>query len=88
MPDKRVMQFWDPDLVVATRLAEEARPPQPEQRCCERDGHLWDLVAVYAAGARWDHSLPPARVFDGPVVRMVDQIRAAISSPSNRSDQR
>ncbi len=77
-PDRRVQQYWDPGHVLATQMAADARPPQPEQECCLRGGHLWDLVAVYPKGARWDDRMPTATVFDGPVVNVTDAVNAAL----------
>lgn len=78
--DPRVEQFWDPDHVLATRMAHDARSPQPTQKCCVQDGHLWDLVAVYSAGVTWDAQIPIATVFDGPVLYVDEQIRQAVTS--------
>lgn len=79
--DARAVQFWDEDRVLADRLAHDARDPQPKPDCCEHDGVLWDLAAVYPKGARWEERLPVASVFDGPVVRVTDQISGALSAP-------
>ena len=79
LADARVAQFWDERHVLAKRMAQDARDPQPQQQCCERDGYLWDLAAVYPAGAVWKDALPPAVVFDGPVVRRKDQLVAALA---------
>jgi hypothetical protein len=49
-------------------MAQDARPPQPKPDCCEHDGILWDLAAVYPKAARWDATLPTAIEFDSPVV--------------------
>ena len=78
LSDARVAQFWDPRHVIAKRMARDARAPQPKQHCCERDGNLWDLAAVYPPGATWTASLPTAVVFDGPVVRKQEEIEAAL----------
>lgn len=59
-------------------MAADARPPQPEQECCTESGTLWDLVAVYPRGARWDNRMPPASVFNGPVVDVTDAVKAAL----------
>jgi hypothetical protein len=59
-------------------MARDARPPQPTPNCCEHDGILWDLAAVYPKGARWEDTLPPAAAFDGPVFRVTEKIEAAI----------
>ncbi len=66
----RVRQFWDKEHAVAKAMA-ESRVGQPQQDCCERNGTLWDLLAVYPAGAEWGETLPRATVFNGPVVRAV-----------------
>ena len=76
--DRRVQQYWDPGHVLAKQMAADARPPQPKQDCCVRSGTLWDLVAVYSAGSRWDEKIPPAKVFNGPVVDVTDEIKRAI----------
>jgi hypothetical protein len=78
LADARVQQYWDPNHLLATQMARDARPPQPVQNCCERSGNLWDLAAVYPRGAVWAERLPTATVFDGPVVDVTDQITTAI----------
>ena len=80
LSDRRAAQFWDEGHVLATRMAEDARSPQPKQECCVSNDHLWDLVAVYDAGVKWVARMPPAVVFDGPVVYVDNQIREALTS--------
>ncbi len=78
LADGRVRQFWDPHRVMAAEMSRDARDPQPTPACCRMDGALWDLAAVYPPGAQWDDRLPPARVFDGPIVRAGQKVAAAI----------
>jgi hypothetical protein len=78
--DPRARHYWDDGHVLADVMKRDARPPQPKHECCDSDGVLWDLVAIYPKGARWDATLPPAVVFDGPVVRVTDQISAALTA--------
>lgn len=80
LPDRRARHYWDKEHVLAKRLARDARPPQPVQSCCDQDGILWDLAAVYPKGVRWDDALPPAAVFDGPVYEVTEQIARAVSA--------
>jgi len=80
MPDLRVQQFWDRGHAVSDRMKKDARPPQPQQDCCERRGYLWDLAAVYPAGALWTDRLPTATIFNGSVVDVADQLEAALQS--------
>ncbi len=70
LSDARVHQFWDKDHLLATIMA-DSHERQTKPKCCNRRGILWDLVAVYPAKAVWTDHLPPAVVFDGPVVRMM-----------------
>ena len=60
-------------------MKRDAQAPQPKAECCENDGVLWDLAAIYPPGARWHASMPPAVLFDGPVYRVTDQIHAALT---------
>ncbi len=78
MTDQRVKQIWDSQHVLARQLAQDARAPQPEPECCTRNGILWDLVAVYPPGAAWTRTLPPAMLFNGPVVHLEAEIEAAL----------
>jgi hypothetical protein len=82
LSDGRVRQYWDPEHLVSQRLAADARPPQPTHECCEREGTLWDLAAVYPAGATWTDRLPPAVVFNGPIVDIADAIESAVVAPA------
>lgn len=78
LTDSRVRQIWDSSHFVAKQLAKDARPPQPEPGCCNRNGILWDLVAVYSPEAVWNDTMPPAVLFDGPVVHLEDDIQATV----------
>jgi hypothetical protein len=79
LSDRRVRQYWDEHHTLARRMKSDARTPQPEPHCCEMDGILWDLAAVYSKSALWKDKLPPAIVFDGPVVSITSNIDAALT---------
>ena len=79
LSDGRVQQYWDPNHLLATQMKKDARSPQPEQDCCTRSGILWDLAAVYPAGAVWSDRMPTATLFNGPVVDVTDGIEAALT---------
>ncbi len=66
--------------MLATRMSEDIRPPQPTQKCCVRNGHLWDLVAIYRAGEKWGTQMPVATMFDGPVLYVNEEIRQALKA--------
>jgi len=79
LSDPRVVQFWDAGHVLAARMARDARQPQPTQKCCVRNNHLWDLAAIYRVNVMWDMQMPTATVFDGPVLYLDEQIRQVIT---------
>jgi hypothetical protein len=76
--DSRVHQYWDPSHQLAKRLAAKARDPQPRQKCCIRDGFLWDLAALYPPGPTWNGTMPPATFFNGPVVKVKADLESAL----------
>jgi hypothetical protein len=76
--DGRAQQYWDPHHTLARRLSLDARSPQPTHDCCERDGILWDLAAVYPPDASWTDRMPPAVVFNGSVVDVAANIESAL----------
>jgi len=78
IPDLRAQQYWDPEHVIAKKLAADRRAPQPDEECCEQSGILWDLVAVYSKGAMWSDRLPTATLFNGPVVDVKADIESTI----------
>ena len=80
LSDVRASQYWDKEHVVAHRIAQDARPPQPTPGCCTKSQTLWDLAAVYPAGARWSEQMPVATFVDGPVAYVVDELEAAVKS--------
>jgi hypothetical protein len=74
LSDRRVRQLWDKDHVLAKAVA-DSRNFESKPDCCERRGILWDLIAVYPPGGEWERSLPPATVFNGPVLRVVGRMK-------------
>jgi hypothetical protein len=70
LSDARVRQFWDKQHSLAKIMA-DSRGAQTKPQCCTLNGNLWDLIAVYPPHAVWSGKLPPAVVFDGPIVRMM-----------------
>ena len=79
LSDKRVRQFYDAEHLFAKRLRLDAQAPQPEPDCCTRKGILWDLMAIYPPGLRWNERIPAATVFNGPVVDVIDALEKALT---------
>lgn len=80
LKDTRARQYWDPQHLLALRLAADSRDPQPKQACCVSNNVLWDLAALYPAGAQWEDKLPTAIFFDGPIVKRKDEFEKALAT--------
>jgi hypothetical protein len=67
--DMRAAQFWDKDRLISQAMGEH-----------DRESVVWDRILIYPPGAVWT-DLPPAPVYSGgPVVRVTDAARAALSA--------
>ena len=65
--DRRAQQYWDKGRLLSKAMGEK-----------DDDSIVWDSVAVYPPGARWQDAPPKPQFFDGPVVRVVPALRQAI----------
>ncbi len=76
--DRRVIQYWDHDHLVAGELRQQL---SSEPSCCQRKGTLWDLAALYRKQAQWGYSSP---VFaDGTVVDAVPTLGKQLAALSD-----
>jgi hypothetical protein len=64
--DGRAAQYWDKDRLVSKSMGEH-----------DRKSIVWDHIAVYAPGATWNQQ--PALFADGPVVKVLEPTREAIT---------
>ena len=76
LPDRRVMQFWDKDHLIAKQLDQQLSTLQPS--CCRHAGILWDLAAVYPKGVQWGSTQP--RYIDGPVAKIKTELAQQVSA--------
>jgi len=60
IPDRRASQYWDRGRILSHLMGEH-----------DREGIVWDFLAVYRPGARWDASPPPPGFQGHPVVQAV-----------------
>lgn len=67
-------QFWDKARLISHSMGEH-----------DRRSIVWDYVAVYPRGAVWEAS-PPAPLYSGgPVIRVIDEARSALSRALNQA---
>ena len=80
VPDRRVTQYWDPKRGISKRLLAVARAhpdwlSEDERIEVNREGFVvWDFVAVYRPGARWEGDVPRPDYHGGPVVHVRDAL--------------
>jgi hypothetical protein len=80
IPDRRARQFWDPQHLVAAKIARiaEQKPVQPEPDCCVNKGFHWDEVALYGPHVRWSNGPTPV-YWNGPVYRVTSALEQALN---------
>ncbi len=74
--DLRAVQFWDKEHLVAKELKQQF--PSSHKLCCQRNGILWDVGALYASGVQWGTAAPV--YFGGAVVDVAPEIRQQLSA--------
>lgn len=80
LSDKRAIQFWDKQHVIAGLLKASAGNENPG--CCKRNETLWDVIAVYPPGAKWTEAFPAPTFFAGPVIRGAPKWEEQLRRPS------
>jgi hypothetical protein len=65
--DTRATQFWDRGRLISRSMGEH-----------DREGIVWDYVAVYQSAVLWGDHPPHALYSGGPVVRVKNEVRAAL----------
>ena len=76
--DPRVVQFWDKDHLVAKELQQQL---SSSQICCQRNGIIWDVAALYPKNIQWGTSTPV--FFGGAVLDVAGQVRQRVSVMSS-----
>ena len=69
--DSRVAQFWDKNHLVAGELKNQF--PSSQKLCCQRNGVLWDVAALYPPKVEWASAAPA--YFGGAVVDVAAEVR-------------
>ena len=74
IPDAHAPQFWDKERLVSHSMGEH-----------DRRSIVWDYIVVYPQGAVWKESPPEPLYSGGPVVRVIDEARSALSRALNEA---
>jgi hypothetical protein len=65
--DPRASQYWDKEHLVSKSIG-------------EKDGVVWDYVAVYPQGKLWDKGPPEPTYSKAPVIHAIEGTREAIQN--------
>lgn len=63
--DPRASQYWDKEHLVSKSIG-------------EKDGVIWDYVAVYEQGKLWDKAPPEPMYSKAPVIHALDETKKTI----------
>ena len=80
--DRRVAQFWDKGHQLSKHMGGPAAfgPTSGAKIRFDMEEHVWDFVAVYAPGFRWQDSGASPSFAAAPVVEVVGDLRAQIAT--------
>jgi hypothetical protein len=70
----QAVQFWDKERLISHSMGEH-----------DRRSIVWDYIAVYPRGTVWGASPPEPLYSGGPVVRVIDEARSALSRALNEA---
>ena len=66
--DSRAAQFWDKGRLVSKAMGEH-----------DGDSIVWDHIAIYPPGARWNWPAPKPLYAESPIIDVVEETRAALA---------
>lgn len=87
LSDARIEQFWDRDRLLSDTLLAMARA-HPERLAphdvsrLAKGTVLWDLIALFAKGARWETEPPFPGYYGGPVLSVLNEVRSRLEDPA------
>ena len=75
--DPRAEQYWDKDLLLSKEIARSAFADKAHALHgdgLDEDTIVWDFIALFPPGVRWDASFPSPEYHGYPVVEAVDEV--------------
>jgi hypothetical protein len=90
--DPRVAQFWDPARRLSQHMVQAAKnnpgtvPFDGNIDEGDEDLIVWDYVALYPAGTKWEETVPAPRYGNAPVVHYIDELRQHLRGEAPRRE--
>ena len=81
--DVRAAQFWDEDLALSNeilRVAREDPAGRPLLAEAEPGGVVWDFIALYPPGVRWEGSPPEPALAGATVIEAIGGVESHLES--------
>ncbi|HZS52399.1 MAG TPA: hypothetical protein VFA54_16130 [Bryobacterales bacterium] len=75
--DRRAVQFWDRNRLVSQRIKAAGIPS------VLRGNTIWDFLALFPPGARWDSAMPTPVLRGAPVVNVMEGLSRYLYSNSD-----
>ncbi len=72
--DRRARHFWDEKRLLSDRIVADARSDPERFGLDDRVDDatiVWDFVALWPAGTRWDGTFPAPAFYGAPVVKVI-----------------
>jgi hypothetical protein len=79
--DSRATQFWDRNLLLSDAIKQSLERWGSEHLTRVREegrGVVWDIVALFPRGVRWEKDFPEPHFFGAPVVDVIEDFRRRI----------
>jgi len=79
--DRRAVQFWDKSHQLSAHMGGPASfgPKSGAKILFDMDEYVWDFVAVYAPGFRWNESSRSPAFAGAPVIKVIPELRSYLS---------
>ncbi len=90
--DRRVRQFWDKEHLISAEMRKAAEsypseiPVQRRRTNDKADGILWDAIAIFKPGAKWDTTMPVPKFLGGTVVKVIGDVEGQLSAAPRRNN--
>jgi len=83
--DRRAVQYWDHDRALSADIVQSVMAAPSRYDLADElfaDSIVWDTVAVFPPGVRWDGDFPVPTYYGFPVVDAAPGLGEALSSAS------
>jgi hypothetical protein len=80
IPDSRVTQFWDRRRALSQAIRAAGDERVLGARRLQGD-IVWDYVAVFPPGVRWEDRYPMPEYAGAPVLDVVEEVRPHLAAP-------